>query len=271
MTKRSITRSIFAVAVAAMGFALVPATTYADPIDFTVNETVVPGATPNVITADKITSSYIEEVSFTGNTFTATLLVTFDGYDLEGVTQPNQLGSNSPAGEALDAEDYGLYALVTVTGTFTVAPDPSDANQLVYDFDPTGATANVFLNPDQAPGGDSLILTASTINTLLSDGNVTTVASTGQVVGGSFQLQFTNAQTQGVGTLYWPTLTGLLLTATATGDVDETSIITAAGGDVTGEASINFEGTAVPEPTTLALFGMALFGSGIAARRRRKV
>ena len=273
MTKRSITRSIFAIAVAAMGVALVPATTYAAPIVFTVNENVVPGTDPVALfTADKITSSYIENISFSGNTFTANLLVTFNGYDLLGVPQFSQVGTNTPAGEAGDAGDYGLYATVVVTGTFTSAPDPSDPNQTVFDFDPLAATANVFLNPDQVIGGDSLILTANTINTgPPTDGSVTTVTSTGQVVGGTFTLQFTNGQTQGLGTTYWPTFTGLTLIATATGDVDETSNLGATGGRVTGEASINFEGVAAPEPATLALFGMALFGSGIAARRRRKV
>jgi hypothetical protein len=270
MTKRSITRSIFGIAVAAMGVALVPATTYAAPIDFTVVETVVPGANPNVQIADKFTSSYIENITFAGNTFTANLLVTFNGFDQNGVPLPNQIGNNTPAGEALSPNTYGLYANVVVTGTFTSAPDPSDANQTIFDFDPLVASANVFLNPDQAAGGDLLILTATAIDPIDSDGNVTTRTSTGQVIGGDFTLQFTNAQTVGVGQLYLPTLTGLVLTATATGDVDETSIITASGGTATGEASINFEGVA-PEPATLALFGMALFGSGIAARRRRKV
>jgi hypothetical protein len=274
MTKRSITRSIFAIAVAAMGVALVPATTYAAPIVFTVNESpvIIPGVTPNIVTADKITSSYIENITFSGNQFTANLLVTFNGYDLNGVPQFNQIGTNTPAGEIGDPGDYGLYAIVTVQGTFTSAPDPSDANQTVFDFDPLTATANVFLNPDQVIGGDSLILTATTINTgPPTDGSVTTVTSTGQVVGGTFTLQFTNGQTQGAGLIYFPSFTGLTLVATATGDVDETSNLGATGGRVTGEASINFEGVAAPEPATLALFGMALFGSGIAARRRRKV
>jgi hypothetical protein len=284
MTKRSITRSIFGIAVAAMGFALVPATTYAAPMVFTVNETVVPGALPFVLSADKITSSYVETVTFSGNQFTATLLVNFNGYDLGGVPQQNQVGTNT-GGDVPFANEYGLYANVTVTGFFTAAPDPSDANQLVFDFDPTFATASVFLNPDQVMGGDSLIMTATNVNALGSDGNVTTCLANvaapptdpcfgvvpNQVIGGSFTLQFLNAQTQGLGITYFPSFTGLTLVATATGDVDETSTLTGQGGSVTGEAGINFEGVATPEPATLALFGMALFGSGIAARRRRKV
>jgi hypothetical protein len=260
--KKLFTRSILA---AGLGLALTAGSASAAPLIFTVDESVVPGATPFSLQADKITSSYTETLTFAGNNFTANLLVTFNGYDLGGVPQPNQVGPNSPGGEILDPGDYGLYALVTVTGTFEANPDPGDPNQTIFDFDPANASADVYLNPDQAPGGDLLILTASAIDASKSDGNVTTVTATGSVIGGDFSLVFTNAMTQGLGMTYWPDFTGLVLRATSTGDVDETSNVTLAGGQATGEASINF----APEPASMTLFGMTLLGAGLAARRRR--
>lgn len=270
MTKRSITRSIFGIAVAAMGVALVPATTYADPMTFTVNETVVPGTAPNVITdAFFVKGSYIESVTLSGNTFAANLLVQFSSYNRQdGTVTPSQVGDGLPA------QEYGLYAIVTVNGTFQSGADPNDATQTLFDFDPATSTVNVFLDPDNnSATADSLILTANLIdpNVNFSDGTVTTVTATGRVVSGEFRLTYLNGTTQGLGLAYWPSFTGLTLRINATGDIDDTSVLGPTGGRITGEASVNFEGVAAPEPATLALFGMALFGSGIAARRRRKV
>ncbi len=103
--RATLTCSLFGVAVAVASMALTPATASATPIVFTVNETVVPGAVVNAFEADKITSSYVEDLTFAGNTFTASRLVTFNGYNLLGMPQANQVGSNTPAGEALDPSE----------------------------------------------------------------------------------------------------------------------------------------------------------------------
>lgn len=258
-------------AAASLGIALTAVSANAAPIVFTVDEGAVLGAINNEFDADKIASTYVESVTFSGNTFTADLVVTFNGYTLNGNPVAfHQVGTGEPLNEVFNPEEYGLYALVTVTGEFESAPDPNDP-QILFDFDPLTASANVYLDPDQdgtetgAP--DELIMTATLIDVPNSDGTVTTDLA-GNVLVGEFTLAFTNATTQGTGDFYWPDFAGLVLRATATGDIDDTSTLVAGqGGEITGEASINFE--VAPEPASMTLFGLALFGAGLAARRRR--
>src|SRR5687768_17179339 len=114
-----LTRSLLAIAMMAVGLALTPAPASA-AVQFTVVETpvIIPGVIPFTFEADKITSSYIEQLTIgPGGAFTANLLVTFNGYDLAGSPQANQVGANNATSEALSPNEYGLYALVTVTGS----------------------------------------------------------------------------------------------------------------------------------------------------------
>ena len=259
------TRSILS---AGLGLALTAGTASAAPIVFTVDEGAVPGAMNRQFDADKITASYIENLTFVGNTFTADLVVTFNGYTLGGAGVSSQVVE----GAEIFPQQYGLYANVTVGGTFQSAPDPTDATQTVFDFDPFTSTVDVFLDPNtvRGDGDDALILTANVIDPHpASDGSVTTITATGQVVGGTFTIIYLDAMTQGLGDQYFPDFATLVLRAVATGDVDETSNVTGQGGRATGEVSINFEPQQAPEPASMTLFGLALLGAGVTARRRR--
>lgn len=264
---RSITtRSLIALSVMGMGLVLTAKPVSAAPIVFTVHEdpALIPGVVDNTFDADNITGKYAETLTLNpgAGTFSANLLVEFASYADGGTLQTSQLENFGPSG-------YGLYALVTVSGNYTSSPDPvNPGTQTLYSFDPTASTAQVYLDPDQTIGGDTLILSASAIDPVLSVGLVRVLNSTGQVLEGSYALVYTNGQTTAAGDIYWPDFAGFTLRATASGDVDPSSNIVT--GVITGDTSLDFERSA-PEPATLALFGMALFGSGLVARRRRKV
>src|SRR5437660_12775706 len=73
----TIVRYLSVVALACLGVAMVPATASADFLTFTVNEGSVPGAIPNLVTANDINGRYTEALNITGATFTASALANF--------------------------------------------------------------------------------------------------------------------------------------------------------------------------------------------------
>jgi len=122
--------------------------------DFEVTETSVPGTSPNVFTADKITGNYVEVVTFdgAGNFYTsikwqAGQFVANDGND--PVT--TQLGSFGDGG-------YGLYGLLQGSGTYSTVGAVT-----TFSFNPGGSLA-VWIDPDAnttftAPANGSLAWT----------------------------------------------------------------------------------------------------------------
>lgn len=252
-------------AAASLGLALTAVSANAAPIVFTVHEdpTLIPGVVDNTFDADNITGKYLENLDLDPlgpGTFSADLLVEFASYADGGTLQNSQL-------ETFGAAGYSLYALVTVSGEYTSAPDPNAPGETLFTFDPQASTAEIYIDPDQTMGGDILIMTASTINQALSTGTVRVLDATGQVLEGSYALVYTNAQTNSNGDIYWPDFEGFTLIATASGDVDPPSNINT--GEITGDTSLSFERQQAPEPASMTLFGLALFGAGIVARRRR--
>lgn len=276
-------------AIAGLGLALTPGVAQADA--FSVNEGAVTGADDQDFIATGITGKYVEQVTLGAGTFSATIVVEYTAYT-SGQPIVDQIGANlAPAGDGNTGDDgnlYGLYALVTVEGTFETSDGPgTGANDTTdFDFFPETASADLWTDPlrdttfdftvPETTGGtddDQHILTASTILPFPdSNGFTRVVDATGAVVGGQFALVFSDPSlVDPTGPLYWPSLAPLVFNFVSSGDVDPNSecddcdFPNLVRGDVSSAPDIE----QVPEPATLTLFGLGLLGAGAAVRRRR--
>jgi hypothetical protein len=297
----SMLRGLVALTMAGMGLTFTPSVASADV--FNVDEGAVPGAVDNELIVGGLTGKYQESLTLGAGVFSATLVVEFASYT--GSVEADQIGNmfagvgpDIAGGEAVNdpanLNEYGLYALVTVSGTYTTLDlDPADpGHDIQFNFRPTAATADIYVDPARdtvlnhatatatATTPDLYILTASLLQgpPFYPASNGTVHTFDGAVVSGSYALSFANPTLVNPnGPLYWPGLVGFTLSGVASGDVDPLSECNLAfpdcsfPGNVYGDTSLSFDLAAVPEPATLSLLGMGLLSAGAAARRRRKV
>jgi hypothetical protein len=262
---------------AVLGFASSSAIAQSFP-DFTVNESAIPGAVANTFTADKVTGNYVEVISFNGTaasgTFDAALkwnagqFVGNDGASPVG----NQLGG-------VTANQYGLYALYTGSGTFNTTGAGT-----TFSFKP-GGTLNVFADPNsnttfnQPATGKSPFTTGNSSDDILIangmptsgqgtfDPSLSTCSSgtaTSGINCGSFGTSSTFALTT-AGSGYFTSPSPFYNLSFQSGQLNNFS---PTGTQViNGSMDVIFNGNAIPEPGVVALFGLGLLG--LAASRRK--
>lgn len=242
---------------------------------FQVNEDRVPGANAEIVTADLLNGGYTEKLTINDDfSFSTQAWGTFNSFRLAGADVDSQLGSRILGAAEGIPQLYRMYFTFDSTGQY---------NPLDGSFTGANGSFKLFIDADR-----------NTDLTLGADGTVP--VTIGGAVGDDFQIAFANNLTFAFGRpdslagafdLFWDDFTrtpegeeyfisptNFYLRVNVDGDFNsfapDLSTYVIGGGaqtfDVAGDVSAVFN---VPEPSALALAGLALLGLGLASRRRK--
>lgn len=261
-------------AASAVSAALIGTPAMAGPL-FTVDEGSVPGTTPNLVTADRISFEYHARID-----------QTVGGGGLGGSDDPfiesgflTKAAFGSPTGGSVPSQlnalgGYGIYGLFTITGE----ADPFGANGILATFQTL--TMTLYIDPDQnttlalpaagavIPGGDTSQDFAIATFTL----DVGQAHVFDGLANGDFDTLL-NLTLTPAGQLFFVSPSPFFALENFGGNTQTFNITS--GTPTTGFTAIADGGglelfVTVPEPASIALFGIGLLGLGMSNGRKNK-
>jgi len=271
----------------AAGIALVLGVTAASAVgilnEFQVNETVIPGSAGSLFattfTADKISATYVERFQVTGaNTFSTTAFFNVASFAAnDGFNNVTGIGLNNS--ELSNAGGYRLYGTFTAIGTFATVGGVttfSGGTATFSLFADTQSNTTAGYNADLNDltitglgGADDRLLAQSSV-LIAGEGNFGA-----GLARGNFAILFGDLDEDGnigsglttLGKQYFFDPSPFYAVARTSGQFD-TFVLPALGNTAQFSGTLDITFNNVPEPTSLALAGMALLGLGLSRRRK---